>query len=453
MADTKQIIELYSQLAEQPNKDFAWDKGISNAKAHGYLDEWFKILPPEIWDYCAAVGNPFSLGEIKKASTVVDLGCGAGIDLLISALKVGENGKAIGIDITPKMLDKARYHAKLAGLTNVEVIESSFDNIDLADASVDVVISNGAINLTSCKESVFSEVYRILKDDGEIFFADMIDISIDEKSSCPVEEDSYCDTNKENWANCVIGTLRQEKLIKIMQNIGFKYVECTSLTHYFTSKTTQGATFKAKKVSADKLREMHWDNIFKTKDYTQVLWHQNSPIQFLDLINIYANKEDKIIDVGCGTSLIVDNLLKNGYKDIILLDTSKISLEIVKKRVLKNQNLVSFICLDVLNFKSAQRFNIWHDRAVFHFLLQKQEREKYFEVLNDSLISNGYAVISTFLIGSQTECAGLKIVQYDYDKMLKELPSSLKLVSSDEYTHITPKNSEQKYIYFIIKKV
>ena len=142
----------------------------------------------------------------------------------------------------------------------------------------------------------------------------------------------------------------------------------------------------------------------------------------LELINKYACKDDEIIDVGCGASLLVDNLIEQEYKNITLLDTSNTSLDIVKKRVANNASIPTYICSDVLDFKSDKQFNIWHDRAVFHFLLNKKDREKYFEILQNSLASDGTAIISTFAIGSDKQCAGLDIVQYDYEKMLQELP-------------------------------
>jgi len=177
MADNTQIINLYTELAQNPDKDFGWDKGLDNAKAHDYKEEWTNALPTEIWQYCAAVGNPFIHANIKEGDTVLDLGCGAGVDVLVARLHVRDKGKVIGVDITPKMIQKATEHAQLAGFSNVTLLESSFDNIALEDASVDVVISNGAINLTACKESVFTEIYRVLKPNGTISFADMIDIS------------------------------------------------------------------------------------------------------------------------------------------------------------------------------------------------------------------------------------------------------------------------------------
>jgi len=450
MTDNNQIIELYTELAQNPQQDFGWKKGLENAKAHGYKQEWIDAIDSKVWEFCAAVGNPFKKAEIKKGDTILDLGCGAGVDVLVSSLLVGDKGKVFGVDITPKMVEIASIHAKEINAKNVKILENSFDNVDLQDESVDVVISNGAINLTSCKESVFAEIYRVLKADGKIFFADMIDIS--EPSSCSIEQSSCCSNNTgENWANCVAGTMREDELIKLIQNAGFKDVVCTGHTHYTTAKTTKGATFKATKIASSELRKKHWDTIFKTADYTQVLWHQTTPSKSIEYIKKYTKVDANIIDVGCGASYFVDNLLKDGYKNITLLDTSKTSLDIVKNRV-DNKN-VQFVCNDVLNFNTNIKFDIWHDRAVFHFLLSKKERKQYFEALNNVLKSKGIAIISTFEIDGPIQCAGLDIVQYNHEKMINELPENLKLIESEKYTHITPKNSKQEYIYFVIEKI
>jgi len=451
MADSKQIIELYTDLAQNPQKDFGWDKGLENAKKHGYKQEWIDAINCKVWDFCAAVGNPFEEAVINKGDTVVDLGCGAGVDLLVSSLLVGKNGKAIGVDITPNMVSLAKQHAKEVGFENVKVLENNFEYLDLEDESVDVVISNGAINLTSCKQSVFAEINRILKPNGKLYFADMIDISIDEGSCCSVEQSSCCDSGEEDWANCVAGTLREDELIDIIKEAGFEQVKCIGHTHYTTAETTLGATFKAVKTPSDKLRKKHWEDIFKTADYTQVLWHQEIPKESLSYTKKYASLNASIIDVGCGASCLVDNLLLDGYKNITLLDTSSMSLDIVKKRVKKDT--LECICEDVLNYKINKKFDLWHDRAVFHFLLKEKERKSYFENLQSHLKSNCVAVISTFAINSETKCAGLDIVQYDIKKMANELPANLKIIESKEYVHKTPKNSEQKYILFVIKKL
>lgn len=451
MSDSQhQTIELYSKLADDPTLDFGWDKGLENAKAHQYKEEWFEALPKEIWQYCAAVGNPFSLGKIEQRMRVVDLGCGAGVDVLIAAHLVGEEGEVIGVDITPKMVQKAREHAELAGFNNVKVLESSFDAVAIEDESVDVVISNGAINLTPCKESVFAEIYRILKPEGKIYFADMIDIS-EENSCCSLEATTCCESEEEDWANCVAGTMRQEELIKLIQDAGFKAVECTALTHYTTVETTQGATFVATKQSANVRRQMHWESIYQKADYTQVLWHQRSAEQSFSYIQSSCSPDEAVIDVGSGASLLVDQLVEHGYNDITLLDTAQQSLQIVKERLASEST--TFIVEDVLEFDSNKRFSLWHDRAVFHFLRTPNEQKQYFSVLDKHLHLGGHAIISTFAIDGPNQCAGLEVQQYDLDTMNKLLPKNLTLTTSEKFIHITPKKSEQMYIYFVILKV
>lgn len=462
MQNHEQIIRLYTELAEHPERDFGWEKGRRNAQAHGYEEEWFEKLPDEIWEYCAAVGNPFRHAQISKGDTVVDLGCGAGVDLMVAALLTGSEGKAIGIDITPKMVAKAKEHALLADFSHVEVYESDFESIPLEDASADVVISNGAINLCACKESLFSEIYRVLKPGGRLFFADMIDISESkpdsEISSCcggaAAKEDS-CSTGSDDaqWANCVAGTLKKEKLMQIMAEAGFGEIECTGLSEYKTSKTTQGATFSAVKIPADERRRAHWEEVYKSKDYTQVLWHQSSPDLSLGLIERAGiGQEDEIIDVGCGASLLCDRLSEKGYRNLTLLDISSASLKIVKERLGSRAEAVEFVCGDVTQFRSEKRFDLWHDRAVFHFLLNESERRDYFKALHQALKEGGIAILNTFSVEGPTMCSGLDIVQYDEQKMRDELISGLELIESREALHHTPKETYQAYRYFILKK-
>lgn len=235
---SQQVIELYSDLALHPHKDFGWAKGIENARSHGYKEEWIEKLPLQLWDYCAAVGNPFSIGEFPLGSTVLDLGCGAGVDVCVAALLVGEGGKVIGIDITPLMVQTAQRHAKDAGLNNVKVVEGSLESLPFEDESIDVIISNGAINLTSSKEKVFSEAFRVLRRGGKLYFADMIKRSDVQVSACSSED---------SWADCVAGTLAEACLLAQITGAGFSNAQCMGHTHYTTSASTIGATFRAEK--------------------------------------------------------------------------------------------------------------------------------------------------------------------------------------------------------------
>ncbi|MDH5484003.1 MAG: methyltransferase domain-containing protein [Gammaproteobacteria bacterium] len=231
-----ELIALYTKLAEQPDSDFGWATGRTNAQQLGYADEWLNRLPTRVWESAAAVGNPFQLANISLGQTVLDLGCGAGADSCIAALQAGDSGKVIGIDCTPAMLAKARNNAALVSADNIEFYQADIADLPIADHSIDVVISNGAINLAGDKAKVFQELFRVLKPGGRLQFADMIRISDD---ACePV-------SGPASWANCIQGTLTADSLLGIMSAAGFIDATLVALTGYKTAQSTRGALFRA----------------------------------------------------------------------------------------------------------------------------------------------------------------------------------------------------------------
>lgn len=234
-----QVRVLYTALAQQPERDFGWEKGRGNAQCLGYDPTWLARLPDCIWESAAAVGNPVALGPLHPGETVVDIGCGAGADLCIAALLVGATGQAIGLDLTPAMVAKARVNAQQAGLHNVTVLEANIENLPMPTAAADVVISNGAINLAPDKARVFREIHRILRPGGRFQFADM------------VRRNSGCDaiTKDGSWADCVAGTLPPEQYIELLQAAGFGQVEFVGWTGYRTAANTEGAFFRAVKAA------------------------------------------------------------------------------------------------------------------------------------------------------------------------------------------------------------
>ena len=231
------IIDLYTQLAKNPDNDFGWDKGLKNALGHGYKQQWLDRLDDSIWKYCAAVGNPFIAADIRSGENILDIGCGAGVDLCVASLLTGNDGMVTGIDITPAMVELSRENAQLCKLDNITVVESSIEQLPVEDNVYNVVISNGAINLAADKQNVFNEIYRVLKPGGRLVFADMI--------KTDSTNDSCCATD--SWADCVAGTLTSEKLLDIIKSAGLVNAELTSLTHYKTSDSTTGAVFRATK--------------------------------------------------------------------------------------------------------------------------------------------------------------------------------------------------------------
>jgi arsenite methyltransferase len=168
------IQEEYSEVAANPHRGFHFHTGRPLARVLEYADEWLIGIPESSIESFAGTGNPFSLGELRPGEKVVDIGCGAGIDSLIAAEKVGPDGRVIGIDMTPSMLKKARQAADEMGLTNVEFREGYAEALPVADGWADVVISNGVLNLMPDKSAALEEMSRVLKPNGRLQIGDIL---------------------------------------------------------------------------------------------------------------------------------------------------------------------------------------------------------------------------------------------------------------------------------------
>lgn len=169
-----QIRDKYTDVALTPEKGFHFHTGHPLAQMLAYDQAIVESLPEGAVESFAGAGNPFSLGDLRPGDTVLDIGCGAGFDTLIAARQVGLTGRVIAVDMTPAMLEKAAAGAREMGMNNVEVRQGLAEELPAESESVDVVISNGVINLCPDKAAVMKEVHRVLKPGGRFQIADIV---------------------------------------------------------------------------------------------------------------------------------------------------------------------------------------------------------------------------------------------------------------------------------------
>ncbi len=166
----------------------------------------------------------------------------------------------------------------------------------------------------------------------------------------------------------------------------------------------------------------------------------------------YTRQSDTIIDVGCGVSLLADNLLGEGYSDLSLLELSKNAIEAIQKRLAPEKDKVSFYNQNILKFSSKKRFKFWHDRAVFHFLNDPNEKQVYIQKVDDYLLKYGFFLLATFSPDGPTQCSELEVVQYDEKKITQLLNQSFKLIKTTTESHPHPNGDTQEFNYFLLQK-
>ena len=193
----------------------------------------------------------------------------------------------------------------------------------------------------------------------------------------------------------------------------------------------------------------HWEELYHSTSPGKVSWYQESPATSLDFIEKTGlPKEAPILDVGSGASTLVDQLLLRGYRNLALLDVSTRALMLTRQRLGGKATDVAWHHGDVTRYSLPHRYSLWHDRAVFHFLVDPSDRRAYVTSLRQGLRPQGHLILATFAVGGPTRCSGLDVTQYDTQKITTELGQDFRLIETLEELHQTPAGVEQLFSYF-----
>jgi ubiquinone/menaquinone biosynthesis C-methylase UbiE len=193
----------------------------------------------------------------------------------------------------------------------------------------------------------------------------------------------------------------------------------------------------------------HWEHIYETKSPTQVSWYQEHAKFSLEYIKRTGiRKTDRIIDVGGGTSTLADDLIVDGFQRISILDVSGAALQIARQRLGRRAAHVNWIEADITQADlPEQAYDLWHDRAVFHFLTQPEDRKRYVDAVRRAVRTRGHIIVATFAPDGPDHCSGLEVMRYNPESLHSEFGDEFDLVDSTNETHHTPFGTEQKFIY------
>ncbi|MGY3479459.1 class I SAM-dependent methyltransferase [Bradyrhizobium ottawaense] len=200
-------------------------------------------------------------------------------------------------------------------------------------------------------------------------------------------------------------------------------------------------------------RTMHWDNVYATKGEAEVSWFQDSPTISRDMIRAAnPDRDAAIIDIGGGASRLVDALLQDGYRDLTVLDLSANALDAAKTRIGRASSAVDWIVADATTWRPARTYDVWHDRAAFHFLIDPHDRDAYVQRLRSAIAPGGQIIIATFAPDGPEKCSGLPVQRHDSASLAAELGPDFELVETRRETHHTPWGSTQAFQFSRFRK-
>ena len=200
--------------------------------------------------------------------------------------------------------------------------------------------------------------------------------------------------------------------------------------------------------------QAHWENIYQTKPANSVSWFQPSARPSLEMINATGiERSTPIIDVGGGASVLVDELLDNGFQDVTVLDIAAPALKLIQQRLHSRAYLVHWIATDVLAWKPQRSYGLWHDRAAFHFLTEAQDRLNYRDIVEHALIPGGWLILATFAEDGPERCSGLPVQRWSSDALAAEWGDGFELIQNLREVHTTPWGATQSFTWCRFRRV
>lgn len=200
-------------------------------------------------------------------------------------------------------------------------------------------------------------------------------------------------------------------------------------------------------------KQKHWENIYQTKELKEVSWYQPTPKTSLDFIKeLNVPTTARIIDIGGGDSFLVDYLLELGYQDVSVLDISETAIEKAKQRLGRKAKNVKWIVTDITTFKPTEKYDLWHDRAAFHFLTSEQDISIYLNTAQQSIKPNGFLIVGTFSEEGPKKCSGIDVRQYSETSMTQCFENLFTKIKCNVVDHKTPFDTTQNFVFCSFKK-
>ena len=200
-------------------------------------------------------------------------------------------------------------------------------------------------------------------------------------------------------------------------------------------------------------KEQYWENVHSKKSENEVSWFQKYPTDSIELIkSLNLNLNANIIDVGAGESRLVDNLIELGFTNIDVLDISVCAIKKAKRRLGKKSSIINWIVSDVNEFVPTKKYDLWHDRAAFHFLTSKKHIKNYISLTSNNISTNGKLILATFSLNGPMKCSGLDVTRYSKESLIKEFKNHFTLINSFITSHLTTFNTFQEFLFISFKK-